>query len=160
MPMLIKNRGFTLIEAIIFIVIVSVAVTAITLQFAQNVQTSAEPLIRQKGMAIAKRYLDQMQTVRWDENTPVGGGTATSTSTPGLDAGETCTLSVLDDFDDFDCFNNNALADGFSIDITVTNGTSIGAWDSVPANSYKRAVINVGTPTNETLRLTIFRANY
>lgn len=155
--MSIKSQGFTLIETVIFIVIVGVAVAAIALQFSTGVQESATPLLRQKAINIAHQYLDHMQTVRWDEATPIGGGSAPSQTGPGLD-GESCVLIQLDDFDDFDCFDNTALGDGFSINIDVNNGS--GNWDSIGATQYKRAVIGVTTPANETLTLTLLRANY
>lgn len=153
-----NQHGFTLIETIIFIIIVGVAMGAIVVQFTTSVQHSAAPLLRQKAITIAYQYLDHMQTVRWDETTPVGGGTAPGQSTPGLDAAESCTLSQLDDFDDFDCFNNTALTDGFSINIDVFNGSS--SWDSIPSNAHKKAEISVATPVGETLTVTLFRANY
>lgn len=153
-----SNHGFTLIETVLFIVIVGIAISAVALQVSVNVQHSADPLLRQKGIAILQKYLNQMQAVRWDETTPLGGGSATAQSAPGLDAGETCVLTQLDDFDDFDCFNNANLGEGFSIDINVTNGTA--AWGSVPAAEHKMAVITVANPIAESLSATVYRANY
>lgn len=153
-----RQGGFTLVETVIFIVIVSVAVAAITMQFSQNVQHSASPLLRQKAIVLAQFYMDRMQTVRWDENTPVGGGATAGQSTPGVDGGEACGLATIDDFDDFDCFSAFDLGDGFTLDITVTNGS--GGWDAIPATEYKQAVINVATPAGETLSVTLLRADY
>lgn len=153
-----KDSGFTLIETVIFIVIVSIAVAAISNQISQNVEHSADPLLRQRAIAIAHLYLDRMQGVRWDETTPVGGGTSSGQSTEGLDTGESCNLAQLDDFDDFDCFSDEDLGDGFTLTITVENGTAV--WDSVPANKHKKAVISVTTPINDTLKVTLYRADY
>ncbi|SCZ65171.1 type IV pilus modification PilV family protein [Thiohalomonas denitrificans] len=155
----IDNRGFTLVETVLFIVIVSVAVAAISLQFSQNVQHSAQPLLRQKAIAYAHQYLDQMQTVRWDENTPIVGGTTTTlTDPPGTEVDENCTLADLDDFDDFNCFSDEPLGGGFTFSIDVTNGAS--AWDAVPAARHKRADIRISMPGDETLELTLYRADY
>lgn len=153
-----KANGFTLIELVIFIVVVGVAVAGITLQFSQNVAASAAPLLRQKAIAIAHTYLDEMQSVRWDETTPIGGGSAASQSAPGLDGAEACTLGALDDFDDFNCFQDSVLADGFTIDIDVTNG--IGLWVAIAATDYKQATITVSTPAGESLAIPIYRAEY
>ena len=91
----VSQHGFSLIELVIFIVIVGVAVAGVTLQFSTSVAQSAAPLLRQKAIAIAHTYLDQMQAVKWDETTPLGGGSG-SQSTVGLD-GESCSLGMVDD---------------------------------------------------------------
>ena len=56
-----RQAGFSLIEVVIFIVIVGIAVAAITSQYVQNVQHSAEPLLRQKALAIANTHMDTIQ---------------------------------------------------------------------------------------------------
>lgn len=57
-----------------FIVIVGVSVSAITLLFVQNVRFSADPLLRQKSIAVAKAYMDEIVRKKWDALTPDGGG--------------------------------------------------------------------------------------
>lgn len=69
-----KQNGFSLIETVIFIVIVGVAVTAIAVQFSTNVSTSHEPFNRQRALAVANAYMDEILKKRWDENSPTGGG--------------------------------------------------------------------------------------
>jgi type II secretory pathway pseudopilin PulG len=61
MHTLINQRAFTLVELVLFIVIVGIAVAAIGAQFMQNVQHSAEPLLRQKAIAVANTHLDALQ---------------------------------------------------------------------------------------------------
>jgi MSHA pilin protein MshD len=75
-----RQRGFTFIELVMFIVIVGIAVTAVTLLFVQNVRYSADPLIRQKLIAVAKAYTDEIVRKKWDELTPDGGGCIDTTS--------------------------------------------------------------------------------
>lgn len=71
---LAKHAGFSLIETVIFIVIVSIAVTAIALQFSTNVSHSHEPFLRQRAIAVANAYMDEILKKRWNENSPTGGG--------------------------------------------------------------------------------------
>jgi type II secretory pathway pseudopilin PulG len=78
-----KQLGFSLIEIVIFIVVVGVAVAGITLQFTQNVKNSATPLLRQKAIAIANAYLDEMLHKKWDENSPSSGGCILTTASAG-----------------------------------------------------------------------------
>jgi Tfp pilus assembly protein PilV len=70
--------GFTLIETVLFIIIVGIAAGGITLLFVQNIQSSPEPLLRQKAVAIATAYMDEILRRRWDELTPAGGGCITT----------------------------------------------------------------------------------
>jgi type II secretory pathway pseudopilin PulG len=91
-----NNQGFTLIETIIFIVIVGIAVLSVIFLYMVNASHSHEPLIRQKAVAVASAYMDEILGKRWDESTPMGGGcvitpdgncgavwSATTTYTPG-----------------------------------------------------------------------------
>jgi MSHA pilin protein MshD len=80
-----SQRGFTFIELVMFIVIVGIAVSAITLLFIQNVRYSADPLIRQKSIAVAKAYMDEIVRKRWDELSPEGGGCIDTTATSNCD---------------------------------------------------------------------------
>lgn len=155
-----RHSGFTLIETVMFIVVVSIAVAAISQQVIQSAGHSADPLTRQRAVTILHQYLDQMQTAKWDTTTPDGGGAATTQSAVGLDAGEVCTLGTLDDFDDFDCFDNTDLGESYTVDITVTNGAANWGNPVVPAAQHKKAVINVSTPIGDTLSITLYRANY
>jgi len=67
-------RGFSLIETVIFIVVVGIALVGIVSLFVQNTQSSAHPLVRERTVAIAHACMDEVMGKRFDENTPVGGG--------------------------------------------------------------------------------------
>jgi len=69
-----KTRGFTLIEAVLFIVVVAAGLTAVAQLFVQTSGSSHEPLLREKALSVAKAYMDEVRSRRWDENTPLGGG--------------------------------------------------------------------------------------
>lgn len=68
------HAGFSLIELVIFIVIVSVAVAGIMGFYVQSTAHSADPFIRQRTIAVASAYMDEILRKRWNENSPVGGG--------------------------------------------------------------------------------------
>lgn len=130
MPAVIKPRGFTLIELVLFIVIVGIAVAAIGVQFSQNVKHSAEPLLRQKALSIAHGHMDAIQGLPF--------------------------ASVV-------AYTDNSVT-GFNVTVTID---STAAWssttpvESIPAADIKKVTISVtSTAINETLKFTLYRANY
>ena len=54
------QRGFTLIELIIFIVIVGVAMAGILSVFNTSVKSSADPMVRKQTIAIAESLLEEI----------------------------------------------------------------------------------------------------
>ena len=69
-----RLQGFSLIETVIFIVVVGIGLTGILGLLVQNTQSSADPFIRERAVAIAHAYMDEIMGKRFDENTPIGGG--------------------------------------------------------------------------------------
>ena len=75
-----KRRGFSLIETIIFILVVGIALSGIVTLFVQNTRSSADPFVRERAVAVAHAYMDEIMGMRFDEHTPVGGGCVESGS--------------------------------------------------------------------------------
>lgn len=128
---IIKNqKGISLIELIIFIMILSVALTGITLVYINTTRNSADPLVRIRAVELAQSTLEEVLLKKYDENTPTGGGcvkygatdtlcvaptyasqpNAFSTTALQTEAGETI-RSLYDDVDDF----NNKLYCGDNV---------------------------------------------
>ena len=68
------SRGITLIELIIFIAIVSVALTAVILVYINTSRYSADPMIRIRSIELAQSTLEEILLKKYDESTPQGGG--------------------------------------------------------------------------------------
>lgn len=66
-----RQRGFTLIELIIFIVVVSVGLAGILLVINTVVKSSADPMVRKQAIAIAESLLEEI--VLKDYANPVDG---------------------------------------------------------------------------------------
>lgn len=130
MHIAIKQQGFTLIELVLFIVIVGIAVGAISTQFAQNVQHSAEPLLRQKALAIAHSHMDKIQGLAF---TDVVGYTDSSVS------GFTVTVAI---------------------DNTVTWTATSPAETIPAAATKKVTIVVANAATGESLNFTLYRVNY
>lgn len=80
------QRGFTLIETVIFIIVLAVGFTGIFNLITSATLNSSAPLIRERTLVIAHAYMDEVISKRWHENTPVGGGCIDSDgalATPG-----------------------------------------------------------------------------
>ena len=130
MHIAIKQQGFSLIEIVIFIVIVGIAVAAISVQFSQNVQHSAEPLLRQKALAVAHGHMDSIQglpfasVVAYTDNSVTGFNVSVTTSSAAAWTATTPAESI-------------PAASVKKVVITVTT-----------------------TATSETLSFTLYRVNY
>ena len=109
--MIKKVRGFTLIEIIIGIVVLSIALTGGLSLLISQVDAYRDPLIKEKSVQIAKRVVHEIQIRAYDEKSDIGGGIfrcsetvggiSRCSETYGTDPGELM-LDTLDDVDDFD----------------------------------------------------------
>ena len=70
----LNQRGISLIELVIFIVILSVALTGITLIYINTTRYSADPMVRIRSIELAQSTLEEILLKAYDDNTPVGGG--------------------------------------------------------------------------------------
>ena len=116
--MIKKVRGFTLIEIIIGIVVLSIALTGGLSLLISQVDAYRDPLIKEKSVQIAKRVVHEIQIRAYDEKSDIGGGIFRCSETVGgislgdcsaeaeygTDPGELM-LDTLDDVDDFDTAN-------------------------------------------------------
>lgn len=60
-----RQRGLTLIELILFIVIVGAAVAGVLAVFVQATRGSADPLIRKQAIAVAESLLEEIMAVHY-----------------------------------------------------------------------------------------------
>ncbi len=90
--------GFTLIETVVFILVVGIALAGIVGLFVQNTRSSADPLVRERAASIAHTYMDEIMGKRFDENTPVGGGC--------VETGSNSCTSYCAALSDADCVNS------------------------------------------------------
>lgn len=156
-----RNLGATLIELLVFMVIVGIALAATLNVFTQNVLHSNDPLIRLRALELAQAQLDSILARRFDENTPSGGVPACGTL-----SGVVCNGIAPDgDFDDVGDFNG--LIDnshtGYSISISVSDA---GAVLGLAADEARLITVTVNTPdthassTGSPIVLSAFKVNF
>ncbi len=161
----VQTKGFTLIETIVFLVVVSVALAAVVTVFSNSMyfersdgsirSNSVDPVVRTRALELAQAQMDQILARRFDENTPSGGVPACDST-----AGVACAGIVVDtDFDDVGDYNLFASGDlDYPLNVTVANaGTELGLASNERA---RRITITVGMPTGDTVTISSYKANF
>lgn len=162
--MRIKSAGFTLIETMVFIVVVSIALGALMQVYSQGVSQSVDPIVRVRLLELAQSKLDEVVARKYDHNTPSGGvpacnsvGGATCTAVLGPEGSESCDVPAgLNDVDDFNgC--TDAPYTNYSRTVAIyTAGTDLG----LAAGNAKRIEVTVTLSGGESLTLSSYRANF
>ena len=143
-----RQRGFTLIELIIFIVVVSAGMAGILSVMNTVVKSSADPMVRKQAMALADSILEEILSKNYADP-------------DGTNVGETGRT----DWDNVDDFNGKTAADfalptelaGYSVAIAISDDTTtLGTTPNIPA---KKVVVTVSRGT-ESISMTGYRSNY
>ena len=139
-----RQRGFTLIELIIFIVVVAVGLAGILVVMNTVVKSSADPMVRKQAIALAESTLEEVLQKAY-------------TDPDGTNAGETDRTN----WDNVDDYNGKTQADrgpppslsAYAIAIAVVDDN---ATLGIPA---KRVTVTV-TRGAESITMTGYRTNY
>lgn len=125
-----SGRGFSLVELIMYIVIVSVALIGILLVMNVTTRSSADPLIRKQALAIAESILEEVELMPFtycDPDDPVAATAANAAACATAEGiGVENDVSRYDatlPFDNVSDYSGFAMAAGALLDIT---GTAIG----------------------------------
>jgi MSHA pilin protein MshD len=163
------QRGATLIELIITIVIISVAIAGVVGAFSLIAGRSADPLNQTRAVSLAQLYMDEILARRYADASPNGGGSVggadTDCGSPGPDGTET--RSTFDDVDDYHNLQDRppengeeqALTgyDGFGVEVSVS--CDGGAVD-LGSQQAKRIDVVITDPSSQTYLFTAFRGNF
>jgi MSHA pilin protein MshD len=171
-----RQHGVTLIELIVFIVIVSVALTGMMAVFNLTARTGADPMIRKQMLALAEGLMDEVAALpfTWcDPDDPaaaaaiVAAACATSEAV-GPEAGETRGGAVTP-FDNVNDYNGlagittnitgTAMPVGYTAAITVAPSALGPAASLVPAAASLLITVTVSF-NNEVLSIEGYRARY
>ena len=142
-------RGFTLIEAVVAIVVMSVALTGVLLAMRTSVKSSADPVVQRQMLAIAQQFMEEIQLRPY---------AAAANSAP---AG--CARDTFNDIGDYNGYSSSTICaidgtsipalSGYSVSVTVAAGTLSG----VAAAKKVTVTVTRGTAT---LVLTGWRTDY
>ena len=148
------QSGFTLIEVIIFIVVVAAGLAGILSVSNTVVKSSADPVVRKQAVALADSILEEVLQKEYADP-------------DGVQGGET-TRATMDDVDDYNgkteaLFNSAsgtggwpATLDGYAVQIKVSGDTAVVGSATFPA---KRVEVTVSRGA-ESATLVGYRGNY
>ena len=176
------QRGATLIEAILFIVIVGVAVGTVLAVFVGTSRQSGEPMIRKQALAIAESLLEEVRLMPFtfcdpdDANlvTATGAfigptGCATTLEGPGTEGGEArgAVLTPLDNVSDYAGLVLATASDitgtaypGYSATIVLA-ALALGAGpNAVPAGESWLITVNVTGPAGIAVQIEGIRTRH
>ena len=153
-----RSRGASLIEVIVFILIVGIAAGAVLMVFANATRASADPLVRKQALAIAESLLEEIRLMPFtfcdpdDPNvsTAAGPGDCATVEDMGPEAGET-RYAALTPFDNVNDYAGFALAGGI-LDIT---GATIAGLDAYGATVTVTPFVFGGIAATEVQRITV-----
>ncbi|MEH6470157.1 MAG: prepilin-type N-terminal cleavage/methylation domain-containing protein [Halopseudomonas sp.] len=173
------SQGFTLIELIITIVVLSVALLGVAHSLQYSAQHGSDTLWQTQTVELVQAYSDEILTKKFDHNTPLGGFPACNTpSNPGCtnalgpEAGEQRSggINSFDDVDDYHGLDDSPPVDaqgsirseysGFRVQVSVSYaGTDLGLADNL---NGKLIHIVITPPYSQTTSLpfSVYRGNY
>jgi MSHA pilin protein MshD len=181
-----SSRGATLIELVVFIVIVGVAMAGLFAAFNTITAASADPQVRKQVLAIAESLMDEVALMPFtycdpdDSAAPTAASTAACTAPVngedaaiGPEAGET-RYSAATPFDNVSDYHGFAMVSGiqditnatinglgaYSASITVTQAGLGSGGDAIGAADALRISITVTGPGGISTTLEGYRTRY
>lgn len=163
------QRGATLVELVITIVVISVAIAGVVGAFALITGRSTDPLNQIRAVALAQRYMDEILARPFDEAAPAGqryGGGCRKTVDASRDR------DAYRDVDDFDAINaetpseywlaSPGAVDGYeqfavTVNVDCVADPSAELGTSVEA---KRIEILIDDPSDNQYVFSAYRVNY
>jgi MSHA pilin protein MshD len=173
-----RQRGFSLLETVIFTVVLGIGIAGLAVLYNQFTLASVDPLIRKQALAIANSLMEEIQLRAFTFCDPDDAQVFTAASpagctTPeaiGTEGGETRYADPrFDNVSDYQGFsmaaivdaNNNPVAGlaGYSAAITVANaGGDFPA--AIPAAAALLITVTVTGPANVSVVLQGYRLRY
>jgi len=158
------QRGISLIELIMFIVIISVALTGILLVMNQVTRHSADPLIQKQAIAAAESLLEEIEL---QDFVSASSASAACPHNQVTQANRASTYHIVCDYNTFatsgifpmnDPVNPIAGLESYNANVTVVPVAA--AWNGVPAGSAVLITVIVTDLRGDPVQISGYRTAY
>ncbi|WP_221800026.1 prepilin-type N-terminal cleavage/methylation domain-containing protein [Oceanobacter mangrovi] len=158
-----SQQGVSLVESVIAIVIIGIALAAVSRGMGLALRHNADPLWQARATQLVHSYMDDVMALRFQEDSPTKGGAVGSCVIGGTEGGE----HDRTDYDDVDDYNGLNEAGQF-LDTSVTSNAayqiqiSVTCADAQGASSSTTKLIQVVVtgPDGQQLRLAALRGDF
>jgi MSHA pilin protein MshD len=174
------ERGLSLIELLVFIVVVGIAVTGVLSVFSLNARTSADPVVQKQALAIADSLLEEVLAKPYTYCDTDDANVETASSTAGCatmaetamapEAGETrySNLTPYDNVNDYNGFAMTGIVDPSGNAVPDLNGYTASVQvqtppvplTNIPAGETLFVTVTVTGPGNHSVTLSGYRTRY
>lgn len=171
-----RQSGLSLVELVIFMVVVSAALAGVLRIFIQATTYSADPMLRRQALSIAESLMEEVQLMPFTfcdpddanvETATSAGGCATTAEANGPEAGETrYTTPQFDNVNDYNGFSMSGITDitntavaglsGYSASITVAPA----ALNTIASSDALRITVSVTAPGGISVTLDGYRSRH
>lgn len=150
-----SQRGVSLIELVVFIVVVSIGLGAVLSVFSQSVVRSVDPVVRVKALEKAQSLMDEILARKFDENTPTGGVPACD-SIQGTPCAGIVADAGYDDVGDYHGYSDTTDS-AFHVSAEVI---AAGEHLGLAASRARLIRITVAIPGAEEITLAAYKVNF
>ena len=177
----LRQSGLTLVELIVFIVVIGVGLAGITVTYNTVVRHSADPMMRKQALSIAESLLLEIEQQAFTWCDPQDANATTASSAVGCAANNQGNLagptpasgtrgSNTDPFDNVadyggianvaasDILGGNAVA-GYTVTVSIAQAGGVAPFAGIPADAVLRIAVTV-TGFGETVTLVGYRARH
>lgn len=172
-----KNvSGFTLVELIAGIVIMAIAMTALTAVLFPHANRSVDPVYQVRAAELGQSLMNEVMGKAFDENTNLNSGTrcgenGTTCTAPNSLGPDGEVVNQYDDVDDYHGYNQAAaqlsnndtydtLYPRFTFSIAVIYDDDLDGTGDSDKRLFKQITVTVKTPGDEEFKFVEYKGNY